>query len=257
MPKLKTYGVAFAPRSGSTWLTDVVQQSRLLGKPGEYFNTDIAKKMIERSQSNNFGEYLDYLKRDYHTNNVFGFEISWPWMHKVIEDGNHHHLEKLDGWFFLRRHDFVLQAVSLDKALRSGVFHRRDEHTQKVEYSFDSSAIARQILHVMYNEFFFNRYFHERNIMPVELWYENMTTQNPASLIKAMARELDVIVGVEEEKRLLAIDPELKKMGNEQNIEFAKKFRDQQHEFVDYWESNRGQVPVARFKRTFKTSLEL
>lgn len=257
MPALVSYGIAFSPRSGSTWLTDVIEQSRLLGKPGEYFNTDIAGKMIARSKSSNFEEYLSYLKQDYHSNNVFGFEISWPWMHRIIEDGNHASFESLKQWFFLRRQDFVLQAVSLDKAIASGVFHVRDVQMSRAEYHFDPSSIARQALQVMYNEFFFSRYFRERGIDPRPLWYEEITSEDPAALVKSLALTLNVPISSQQEARLQQIKPALKKMGNQQNLEIAQRFREEHSDFVDFWEKNRGEVPVARFKKTFESSLKL
>ena len=165
-PRPKTYGIAFTPRSGSTWISDVVRQSRALGSPGEYFNINAAFDSISLAACTSLEDYYAWLSRVRQTNGVFGFEISWPWLDLLEKEGKLSLLQGVDYWFLLRRRDFVLQAVSLYLASSSGVFHLRHEGEQGAErrvesgdVEYDADAIAESLLQVMHGEFYLNRYF--------------------------------------------------------------------------------------------------
>jgi LPS sulfotransferase NodH len=256
-PPPKTYGIAFTPRSGSTWISDVVRQSRALGSPGEYFNINAAFDSISLAACTSLEDYYAWLSRVRQTNGVFGFEISWPWLDLLGKEGKLQLLQGVDYWFLLRRRDFVLQAVSLYLASTSGVFHLRDEGEQgarqRVEpgdVEYDAEDIAESVLQVMHGEFLLARHFRTHDTEPQPLWYEDLIEQGPKDFLYRFAEQISVALSPEDRERIDAIQPSLRKSGGERNAEFAERFRAERPAFVAHWEEYRGRMGAAAYRAT-------
>lgn len=254
-PRPKTYGIAFTPRSGSTWISDVVRQSRALGSPGEYFNINAAFDSISLAACTSLEDYYAWLSRVRQTTGVFGFEISWPWLDLLEKEGKLSLLQGVDYWFLLRRRDFVLQAVSLYLASSSGVFHLRDEGEQgaqqrveSADVEYDADAIAESVLQVMHGEFYLNRYFKALDKEPQPLWYEDLIEQGPQDFLYRFAQQISVALSPGDHERIDAIQPSLRKSGGERNGEFAARFRQERPEFIAHWDEYRGRMGAAAYR---------
>ena len=130
-PFKKKYAIAFTPRSGSTWLGDVLLKTNRMGKPMEWFNASFPglKKRIAEYQSNSIEDYYCAIQNDKSSKNrVFGMEITWFQAQEVFNYiGNDTIFDDIEQWFWLRRKDFLAQGVSLFKAVESGKFHSVDK----------------------------------------------------------------------------------------------------------------------------------
>ena len=51
----------FTPRSGSSWLTDLAEQTGRLGKPGECFNPNFLPRMAARLDAANMDEFVEVM----------------------------------------------------------------------------------------------------------------------------------------------------------------------------------------------------
>jgi LPS sulfotransferase NodH len=189
------------------------------------------------------------------TNGVFGFEISWPWLDLLEKEGKLELLQGVDYWFLLRRRDFVLQAVSLYLASKSGVFHLRDEGQQGAEQrvesddvEYDADAIAESLLQVMHGELYLNRYFKAHDTEPQLLWYEDLIEQGPQGFLYRFAEQMSVALSSEDRERIDAIQPSLRKSGGERNAEFAARFRRERPEFIAHWDEYRGRMGAAAYR---------
>lgn len=261
-PPPKIYGIAFTPRSGSTFLSDLVRQSRALGTPGEYFNINAAFDSISRSAATSMERYFYWLTRVRQTNGVFGFEISWPWLDRLQQEGELQVLDAVDYWFFLRRRDYLLQGISLFMASQSGVFHLRDEAgasevadsqsldppPAKADVEYDADAIAECVLQVVHGEYLLSRHFRECKIEPVPLWYEDMVAMSPQQLLRGLANALEIELTDEHQTLINAIEPELKKSGGAKNEDFAQRFRTERPAFIAHWDEHRGRMGAAAYR---------
>ena len=249
-----SYGIAFTPRSGSTYLSDLVRQSRALGSPGEYFNINAAFDSISLAACTRFEDYYAWLSRVRQTNSVFGFEISAPWLQRLAQDGHLGVLDSVQQWFFLRRRDYVLQGVSLFLAMQSGVFHQRDDQAEEGESSgspeFDADAITESILQLMNGEVVFNRHFRDRGVTPRELWYEDIVDLPPADFLEDFAQQLGVDLSSEDRARIAGIEPRLQRSGDGRNSAFAQRFREERADFVAHWDEYRGRMGAAAWRAT-------
>ena len=259
-PPPKTYGIAFTPRSGSTWITDIVGRTKLLGHPGEYFNINAARPSIHHAACTTMEDYFQWLCRARSSNGVFGFEISAPWLELLRQEEKLDVLGDVDLWFFLRRRDFVLQAVSLYLASSSGVFHLRDESGRgpaqsrvSGDVSYDAEAIFERALHIMHGEFLLARYFRERSMEPELLWYEDLIAAGPQAFLRALAASLGVELAPRDEQCIDAIAPAMKKSGGERNREYAERFRAEYPAFVAHWVQYRGRMGAAAYRAQLRS----
>ena len=255
----RSYGIAFTPRSGSTWISDVVRQSRALGSPGEYFNINAAFPSICEAACTNFEDYYQWLRRVRVINGVFGFEISWPWAERLQADGNLELLRDTDCWFLLRRRDYILQAVSLHVAASSGVFHLSTEGSSDVEaeaanrgrnenVAYNADSIAKGALQLMHGECQLARLFRAWDIEPEPLWYEDLIEQGPQDFLYWFAEQISVALSPEDRERIDAIQPSLRKSGGARNAEFAARFRQERPEFIAHWDEYRGRMGAAAYR---------
>lgn len=243
------YGIAFTPRSGSTWLGDVLLQSRLLGAPREYFNPEAAAPTLGQSGCAGFPDYYAYLKRSKQVGGVFGVEVNWPRLNAIIEEGYRPLLDDLQAWFYLRREDFVAQAVSLYKAMQSGVFHSHDGKQARAPVTYDGTRIAEAVFTLMNSEYKLNCHFRESGISPRELWYEHIVTMPPKEVVALFLKPLGIEPAPRDRERLEGLQPQLKKIGDGLNEELAIRFRDEHADLVAYWRENRGQELCRKFRR--------
>jgi len=242
------YGIAFTPRSGSTWLGDVLSRSGLLGMPREYFNPEAAGPTLTSSACTNFPDYYQYLKIVKQANGVFGFEVNWPRLNSIIGENHWPLFEDINAWFFLRREDFVAQAVSLFKAIQSGVFHSHDGKKARQPVVYDGGKIAEAVFTLMNSEYQLSQHFKEFGITPVELWYEHIVPLAPVDVVKLFAERLQITLGADDVQRLAAMTPKLKKIGDSTNTELADRFRGEHRELVDYWQEARGTETCRSFR---------
>ena len=127
-PARRRYAIYFTPRSGSSWLTDTLTDSKCLGKPQEFFNPNFIPR-IARSLNANSLEAISNCccagKSWWNISRLRNHDLS---MHRVFGIGRKvsrilsAHLPA----FYLRREDMVLQAVSLAKAVKTSVFHSKN-----------------------------------------------------------------------------------------------------------------------------------
>lgn len=231
----KTYGIFFTPRSGSSWLTDMISRTGRLGRPEEWFNPSFVPRVAQSVNAGNLADYVKMLKRKQAPGGIFGFEITYYQMLSTFgsEAAFLAQFPAATPAFFLVREDIVLQAVSLAKSVATSVYHSVGTPEEEIgrsdaEFEYDVGTIEHWLAHILDQEVRFERFFARNGVRPVRFSYELMMAIGRDELLNWFARELgepaDGFASVEEGHR---------KIGTEKNREFADRFSRENPRFLE------------------------
>jgi len=201
---MKTLLIAFTQRCGSNFLCEQLRVNGI-GDPAEYFQHPFG--IVNRQLYDELGvDYSDFagfmgaLIEKKSVNDIFAVKIAWDHKNALLDA-----IKKIDSsidsledffpdarWLFLRRHDKVAQAISLWRAQKTGVWVAKNSSMpgkEKPEYKF--FEILDSLMHILAEDLFWERYFYERKIDPLTLYYEDYE-QNVRSAVLMVARYLGV-----------------------------------------------------------------
>ena len=232
-PAQKNVVIFFTPRSGSSWLTDILAQTGRFGAANELFNPNFMPSIARTLHATSLDDYVAASCRRFEQGNVFSFEITGHQMSAVFE-GHDDFFTRFGSFIpiWLVREDIVAQAVSLAKMVSAGVSHSPSVNPGMVEkadlaFRYDPSEIKRWLLHIRKAETITENYFAAHDIRPIRMTYETMT-ENGATV--TAERLLDLV------DSSLPMDTVFEsrhvKIGTSQNDEFARKFRRQKWWFL-------------------------
>jgi trehalose 2-sulfotransferase len=243
----RSYCIAFTPRSGSSWLENLLTRSGILGKPGEWLNPGAARNTAVRSGTDNLTDYYAYLKKVMRTEDVFGIEMTWPHINLALQSAHPGLFDDIRTWFFLRRRDFVAQGVSLFKAQQSGVFHsvQADRKGKPVEY--DEEEIRGCVQRIMTNEFALNQFFAQRGLQPTPLWYEELVTSSAEEVVRLFGEALELAPQTYQSVPFKALKSQHTKIGDGQSESMIQQFKAENTGYVQYWEQHRGKKSHNQF----------
>lgn len=230
-PPERRYAIHFTPRSGSSWLTDIAEQSGVLGSPRECFNPNFMPEMVCALGALGLTEYIDVLGRRFQAEGNWGFEITHYQLEHVFENAAEFHAHLGDvRHIWLVREDIVAQAVSLQKLDVVGVAHSvnmsaGERTSAEARFDYDAEAIGKWLLHLQRLENITEQYFDDFGITPLRLSYERMISHGSDDVVAALLRFIgsDASAG--------DISPRHEKIGTSRNLEFAKRFREENSEF--------------------------
>jgi LPS sulfotransferase NodH len=176
--------ILFTPRSGSTWLGKLLEETGVLGYPEEYLSpsaiADANRDLLAASEH----DFLCGSFASRTTENGF-FSIQTIW-------GDIERLETVDFFEFfenskfvwLRRYDIVDQAISLLVATETGQFHRRsgaedakvtaEMVLNSLSYEEIGSKLINWIAHIVRYEAMTEIHLVTRKIAPYRLFYEDL-----------------------------------------------------------------------------------
>lgn len=239
------YGIAFTARSGSTWLGQVIAASGVLGDPREYFNQNAASYTVTNSACSNVREYYEYLKTVKQSDGVFGFEIAYFHLSRLLQEGYGDLLDDVGTWILLRRKDYIAQAVSHYKANYTGVFHSTQGAGEVSEAPYDPKEIRKYALALLSAEKDFADFFSRAQVSPAELWYEDLIRLSHAEIVATVIQLFGsklTLANPENQAGQPQKKPVLQKLANRNSDEFIERFRKEHPEFVHYWDENRGKI---------------
>ena len=225
-PAQTNYVIYFTPRSGSSWLTDVLQQTGQLGAATEAFNPNFVPAIARSIGATNAQSYHDLLSRRFQNGGVNGFEITAHQLKRVFAHPNE--FFSLYGKctaIWLIREDIVAQAISLAKMVATSVTHtpqhsEAERTSSDVAFRYSRREVMRWLEHILDAERKTEEWFWQYGISPLRISYEGIMAAGPRSTAKVIAEH----VGVQ-----LADDRDIvekhKKLGTEKNVEFAQRFR--------------------------------
>ena len=234
------YLIFFVPRSGSSWLTDLLAGTDLLGEPGEWFNPNFVTAIAQAINANRPGDYVKMLKRKKQSRaGVFGAEITFMQYERLGQFDLLAALGPATHFFYLRRRNLVRQAISLYKAVESDVFHDTGaltrEHGKKIEsVEYSKSGVERWMTHLLNHELGCEQLFVQRGVNPMRLYYEDLV-RDPAGTAAIFLRALLP----ERSSEVLKVQSAHRPIATPRNAEFEDRFRAESARFLSGVEARR------------------
>ncbi len=220
------YILAITPRSGSSYLCDLMRQTKLFGSPGEFFNRDHIPRYMKRAPARTPDEYLRHVCRAFRArSNTAGIKTSW-YQFQVFSDAMEER-DSLTGfkYVYLHRRNRVAQAVSLYKATETRFFHTNTQPTeaatqQDALLDYDFTKIDHWYRHVQRQEDGWQSFFDANRIFPLCITYEEVE-KDPTAVLQRLATYLKV--PTEE----MAIDPNASvftKMADQRSFDWGIRY---------------------------------
>lgn len=222
----QVYCIFFTPRSGSSWLTDVISSCRRMGRPEEYYNPNFVPNIANRINADNIVNYTKMAKRHLHLGGVFGFEVTYYQILKAVgEDVFGQLFPSSTKTFYLVREDIVLQAVSLAKAVNTSVFHSVSASDDQIKaadsaFAYDGDEIDRWLDHILDQEQKFQAFFDKYGYQPDRVSYEKMMAAGREQVVRFFATRLGVTLTDD-----AAPTERHRKIGSDVNTVFATRYR--------------------------------
>lgn len=245
-PPTTLYVIYFTPRSGSTWLADLCDQTGVLGRPDEHFNIKAISNIPLRHSVTNLEDYAALIMRRRNVGGVFGFEITLSHMLRTFES-RERFLALFGGAisFWLTRSDIVRQALSIVKHKQTAISQNRsgDEARHaaaEAKFVYDAEAIRRATRNLVNMEKRTERFFRDHAIAPHRLDYETLVATPPIEVANTLIRAIG-------RKELQTFDytPALQRTGTDKNEDFAARFRNENADYLAELDERR-RAPLRR-----------
>jgi LPS sulfotransferase NodH len=220
------YIIAMTPRSGSSYLCDVMKKCKRFGLPDEFINQQFIPANMKRIPGRTPDEYLrNFIRVRKSRNGISGLKASWFQFNNFRDSMDE--IEYLSGFRFiyLTRRDIAAQAISLYKATASSVFHTNITHDEKSKLKlkslkYDFAELNKWYEHIVRQEQGWQSYFYENRIFPLCLSYEDIEQD-----ILGTLERIATFVRVKPKNVALPEEPSVfKKISDERNIEWAHRF---------------------------------
>jgi trehalose 2-sulfotransferase len=242
-----SYIIAATPRSGSTLLCDLLSGAGIAGRPQSYYRREdildyarewglslpdaIGDEAFERS-------YLVAVQRaGAAQTGVFGLRLMWRTVAELSERLSAIYPDPADDaarfalafgeprYIHLSRRDKIAQAVSLLKALQSGLWHRaadgaeRERTAPPAALVYDEDRLAGLVKELETDDAAWNGWFSRHGIEPLRLTYEGLAAAPRAVLAQALsALALDPRIAA-------SVDVRTAKLADETSLKWAHRFR--------------------------------
>ncbi len=236
----KTLAIYFTPRSGSSWLTDIIAQSGALGAAREFFNPKRLPKMAQSLGAEDLESYIDLLGRRFQAGGVFSFEITAHQLRAVFPDTDTFiaHFGTAPAVWLIRR-DIVAQAVSLAKMVSTSVTHTplasADSRAEAdAAFAYDGALIRRWLTHILVAERETEALFAAHAITPLRLSYEEIMAAGTDATLAQLAAHVAI-----PDLPPVAPQPRHSKLGTAQNADYAARFRQEETSFMQSVEAER------------------
>lgn len=244
-PWIREYFIAITPRSGSSWLTELLASTHIAGNPEEWFNPNHLSGILENYKCDNVFDYMKSIKaRQCTANSVFGIEASFYQLKLVLEENSFNSILKDPKVIAWTRKDFVAQGISLFKAVETGYFHSLQGNKMAIkEAEYNATKIKEWILHILYQEAHWETFFKTQGITPLRLTYEDLVSDTLGILKKILAY-IDVLKPDID----LNIKTRHQKIANASTQILINKFNQECQDFISICHENRATPSILKLK---------
>lgn len=244
----RQYAIFFTPRSGSSWLTSVLTDTKFLGNPAEWFNPRLMQRSTRAKGARNLDQFVNVISRHRIYGGIFGFEITYQQLKAVFKtEENFASYFKQLTYFWLIREDIVAQAVSLDKKIQTKMSHAPNHSVDEIAqsdaaYDYSPTRIKRWANHIRTAEVGTERMFARFDIEPIRLSYEQITSSDVGEVVARFTTALGITDPV-----LQVPKSDHEKIGSARNVDYAVRFRTEMKSYVDQLDADR-QMLLSRLK---------
>ena len=236
----RSYLVCSTPRSGSNLLCEALKNTKLAGRPHQYFWADNERKWAEKYQLPIERDYAAYVQgiitSSATANGVFGFKSMWDFLldfERRLRSTPRYstHQGPLNAlladvfpglrYIHITRRDSLAQAVSLARAIQTQLWtsKQQDSRTAQAEPAFDFELIRRCQEDLRAFEGAWKSFFENAGIRPFEISYEELVANFEETAV-AILRYLEIEIPAATQFR----PRELKKQGDDLNQRWAEQF---------------------------------
>ncbi len=220
------YMIAMTPRSGSSYLCDVLGQTQRLGSPGEFLAPNSVSSHHARTVATDSpDEYVELmLRRGRSVNGVSGFKASWFQFKNftaVMRSPQAFTQYKI---IYLTRRHLAAQAVSLYRMTSTRVSHTNIEHSsaqlealEALSYDYDKIKFWHKHLHVQ--EQGWQAYFAQHGIYPLCITYEDIDAD-----VAAVCRRIAAYLGRPKAAASIPTESVFRKLAGRTSVEWAAQF---------------------------------
>ena len=230
-----SYAILTTPRSGSTYLCDLLDSTAIAGHPSEHLR--LATQELARYCNFNYLQLLDNLL-EYRTteNGVFGTKLISHFLFELrqTKPDFQYIFQTIDKFILLIRKDKVAQAVSLVLAQKTEVWHLHHNPQQKAKQSNYQSKLAdieiddallndveQKVIFIEKQEKRLKNILAKNKIDPLLVVYEDIL-DNPPEQIN---RILDFLQITPSEQNLRQIASGVKRMPNTISQQIIRQYR--------------------------------
>jgi trehalose 2-sulfotransferase len=187
---LKAYVIAATPRSGSFYLSELLWNTGICGRPSEYVRIEDVELWQGLHGCKSYNEYLHfYLIQGWTRNGVFGAKLMWEQLVRLAEDllckDNLTDNKIADGisyafddckYVVLRREDKLRQAISYYRALSTNKWHKTIEDLPEAHQpiEFDANRIDSLKADILAQEQRWQMYLSEVGAKYITVTYEDV-----------------------------------------------------------------------------------
>lgn len=244
MPQ-REYYICFTPRSGSSWLTELLRKTMVMGNPGEWFNPNLVAQNLRKGYPCvNLEGYIEYTKRRWSAGGTFGCEMTWfqydilraALLVEGIADCVDLQRSKV---IYLSREDLVGQALSLYRATSTGKFHANASDTREAPadiFQANDSDIWHWMFHILQQEYRWQTYYSRNGIEPLNVTYEELH----ADTVSTVSKLCDHVWDNGEIQRAIELQSQHTKLASTADQQFADQFSARNAGKVDYCKEHRG-----------------
>ncbi|MEO6394355.1 MAG: Stf0 family sulfotransferase [Devosia sp.] len=215
---LRTIVIATLQRSGSNLLGELMVQTGLLGRPGEFFNP-FALRATYPGQGKTLTERFELARQHGATaNGVVAIKL-FPEYVPTLQSG--FRFSEWFGtpvWVWLRRRDLLAQAISLSLAREQGSYI--SANAPKREPTYSAQGIYNTMRELASRNIRWEVYFARTGIAPIPIYYEEIES-DPDRVIRAIGDA----AGIELGNFRSAPPAQFQKQRTACNAEWAERFR--------------------------------
>lgn len=199
-PATLAYAIITTPRTGSSYLCQLLESTQLAGFPREHLRHPTETLTLECG--------FDYVRLLRHlmatqttSNGVFGTKLISHFLRDHLRAHTSEMKELLAGLHFIRlkRHDTAAQAVSIYLARHTNVWHlhspeERESYTRSIEQGFDAGDVDFEEIRVYYQsmleqESWIDRLLDELGVSPLLVDYDELIAA-PQTTVRSILEHL-------------------------------------------------------------------
>lgn len=211
------YLICTTPRSGSTYLCDLLRSTGQLGNPHEYFSAWMMQRLGRPHRYGSIAEHLEFVHTHGCTpNGVFAAKI-FRYNIEVLSPAAVMAAMENPPILFLERMDLLGQAISFARSAVTRAFRADDADARTPTY--DPVVIRGYLEMLIRDNAALRLWFARQGIAPLHVAYEDLVAE-PQTVIDRIARQLGVTEGV-------MIDPaalRLRVQRDELNAQWRERF---------------------------------
>ena len=227
----RSFFVCSTPRTGSTMLGDLLADTGLVGRAGEYFGEFFRRDVVPGLSRRRFDDYVVDCTRHARGTGTLGIKLHWDQLEVFLHllrlrrglsgRGDREVIEAVfpqPRFIWMTRADTLAQAVSWWKAMTTGKW--TDGRLVTGEARFDADGIAGRVRRIDEHNGAWRRWFRANGTEPLHVSYEELVA-DPTGV----ARRVLELVGVDLPEGF-SVSPRTERQADAVNEDWIRRYRE-------------------------------